>query len=474
MGILQATEALKLLLEIGEPLVGRLLIYDALDSTLHGAEAAARSALPGVRRRRQEADATSAGPARLRSRRSRWWRARMTAVRIPPVLRTQAGNNKQVEVDGRRPSARSSTALVGAVPGAARAADDRRRRPQPLRQRLRQRARRPLRAGACDAGRRVGHGDPAARDGGRLRAAADRRCADADRLPPETPAAASRARRPLRLDRRRDRPHAAGRDPADVARTRACGCYAKLEFMNPTGSVKDRVARAPDRGPGALGPARPDSIILEPTSGNTGIALAMIARRKGYRIAVVMPENVTRERRSAADAVRRRDHRVAAELGSNGAVAMAKQLVAEDSRYVMPYQYGNPANPRAHDETTAAEIIADCPEVDAFVGGLGTGGTLMGVGRRTARAQPAACKHLRRRAAPGRRGPGPPLARRGLHPRDLRPERARREVPRLQRRIDRGAARPDRARGHLRGRLVGRRPGRGRARGARPWRAARS
>jgi cysteine synthase B len=158
--------------------------------------------------------------------------------------------------------------------------------------------------------------------------------------------------------------------------------YAKLEFMNPTGSVKDRVARYLIEDMERSGRLGPDSIILEPTSGNTGIALAMIARRKGYRLAVVLPQNVTRERRQLLTLFGAEIIDSPGALGSNGAVALAKQLVAEDDRYVMPYQYGNPANPRAHYETTAVEIIEDCPEIDAFVGGLGTGGTLMGIGRR--------------------------------------------------------------------------------------------
>jgi len=158
--------------------------------------------------------------------------------------------------------------------------------------------------------------------------------------------------------------------------------YAKLEFMNPTGSVKDRVARYLIEDLEQSGRLAPDSIIVEPTSGNTGIALAMIARRKGYRVAVVLPENVTQERRQLLALFGAEIIDSPGQLGSNGAVALAKRLVAMDSRFVMPYQYGNPANPRAHYETTAEESIADCPEVDVFVAGLGTGGTLMGVGRR--------------------------------------------------------------------------------------------
>jgi len=158
--------------------------------------------------------------------------------------------------------------------------------------------------------------------------------------------------------------------------------YAKLEFMNPTGSVKDRVAKYLIEDLERSGRLQPDSIILEPTSGNTGIALAMIARRKGYRLVVVLPENVTRERRQLLTLFGAEIIESPGQLGSNGAVALAKQLVAQDPHYVMPYQYGNPANPLAHYETTATEIIEDCPEVDVFVGGLGTGGTLMGIGRR--------------------------------------------------------------------------------------------
>jgi [CysO sulfur-carrier protein]-thiocarboxylate-dependent cysteine synthase len=164
--------------------------------------------------------------------------------------------------------------------------------------------------------------------------------------------------------------------------------YAKLEFMNPTGSVKDRVAKYLIEDLERSGRLTPDSIIIEPTSGNTGIALAMIARRKGYRVACVLPDNVTQERRQllalfGAEIIDSPGH-----LGSNGAVALAKHLVARDERFVMPYQYGNPENPRAHEETTAEEIIADCPEVDVFIAGLGTGGTLVGVGRRLRRHNP--------------------------------------------------------------------------------------
>jgi [CysO sulfur-carrier protein]-thiocarboxylate-dependent cysteine synthase len=163
---------------------------------------------------------------------------------------------------------------------------------------------------------------------------------------------------------------------------------AKLEGTNPTGSVKDRVARYLIEGLERSGRLGPDSVILEPSSGNTGISLAMICRLKGCRLTVVMPSNVTRERRQllaiyGADVIES-----PAELGSNGAVALARKLVGEDARYVMPDQYANPMNPQAHYETTGPEILSDCPELDVFVAGLGTGGTLMGVGRRLREEKP--------------------------------------------------------------------------------------
>ncbi|MEO7664430.1 MAG: cysteine synthase family protein [Candidatus Limnocylindrales bacterium] len=156
---------------------------------------------------------------------------------------------------------------------------------------------------------------------------------------------------------------------------------AKLEAMNPTGSVKDRVAKALVEDLEQRQLLGPDSIILEPTSGNTGIALAMIGRLKGYRVALVMPDNVTMERRQMAALFGAEVIDSPGALGSNGAIALAKELAARDERFVMPYQYGNPANPAAHFLGTGPEILAACPEVDVFVAGLGTGGTLMGVGR---------------------------------------------------------------------------------------------
>jgi cysteine synthase B len=157
--------------------------------------------------------------------------------------------------------------------------------------------------------------------------------------------------------------------------------FAKLEMANPTGSVKDRAAKYLIEDLERHGVLGPSSVILEPTSGNTGIALAMIGRRKGYRVVLVMPDNVTLERRQLAALFGAEVLFSPGSLGSNGAIAMAKQLVAENPSYVMPYQYGNAANPQAHYETTGPEILADCPEIDVFVAGLGTSGTLMGVSR---------------------------------------------------------------------------------------------
>ncbi|HXG26010.1 MAG TPA: cysteine synthase family protein [Candidatus Binatia bacterium] len=164
--------------------------------------------------------------------------------------------------------------------------------------------------------------------------------------------------------------------------------FAKLEAGNPTGSVKDRVARALIEDLESSGRLKPDSIILEATSGNTGIALAMIGRRKGYRVAVVMPDNVTLERRQLIALHGAEVIDSPGALGSNGAIALARDLVARDPRFVMADQYANPANPRVHEETTGPEILDAVPELDVFVAGLGTGGTLTGVGRFLRQAKP--------------------------------------------------------------------------------------
>ena len=156
---------------------------------------------------------------------------------------------------------------------------------------------------------------------------------------------------------------------------------AKLESHNPTGSIKDRTALSMINDAEARGAIRPGDTIMEPTSGNTGISLAMICRVRGYKLVAVMPENVTAERRQLLTLYGAEIVGTDGEFGSNGAVEAAKRLSAENGLF-MPFQYGNAANPRAHYEGTAEEIVRDCPEIDVFVAGLGTGGTLMGSSRR--------------------------------------------------------------------------------------------
>lgn len=157
--------------------------------------------------------------------------------------------------------------------------------------------------------------------------------------------------------------------------------WAKLEGQNPTGSVKDRVALAMVDAAEAAGRLGPGSVILEPTSGNTGIALAMVAARRGYGMVAVMPENASQERIRLLEMFGARIVPTPAAKGTNGAIEVAKRM-AGDPGYVMLFQYSNPANPRAHHDGTGAEIVRDLPEVTHFVAGLGTGGTLTGVGRR--------------------------------------------------------------------------------------------
>ncbi|HMS60621.1 MAG TPA: cysteine synthase family protein [Tepidiformaceae bacterium] len=158
--------------------------------------------------------------------------------------------------------------------------------------------------------------------------------------------------------------------------------YAKLEGQNPTGSVKDRIAKYMIEAAEKRGELAPGATILEPTSGNTGIGLAMIGRVKGYRVVCVMPENVSAERTQLLTAFGADIIYTPGDLGSNGAIAHAKEIVAANpGKYYFPYQYGNEANPRAHYETTGPEILRDLPGTTVFVAGLGTGGTLTGTGR---------------------------------------------------------------------------------------------
>jgi cysteine synthase B len=163
--------------------------------------------------------------------------------------------------------------------------------------------------------------------------------------------------------------------------------YAKLEGHNPSGSLKDRIALAMIEDGEKAGKIKPGDTILEATSGNTGISLAMIARYKGYHLKAVMPENVSIERRQLLEAYGAEIILSPGELGTNGAISLAKEIGAEGS-YFMPDQYSNQANPKAHYQTTAKEILDDLPKVDIFIAGLGTSGTLMGVGRRLKEKNP--------------------------------------------------------------------------------------
>jgi cysteine synthase B len=159
---------------------------------------------------------------------------------------------------------------------------------------------------------------------------------------------------------------------------------AKLEGQNPTGSVKDRVALAMVEAANL----QPGQELLEPTSGNTGISLALVAKLKGLKLTCVMPDNATPERRALLELYGATIVDSPGAEGSNGAVRLAQELAARDDRYVMLFQYGNEANPRAHFEGTGAELVRDLPRIDALVAGLGTGGTLMGTGARVREAFP--------------------------------------------------------------------------------------
>ena len=157
--------------------------------------------------------------------------------------------------------------------------------------------------------------------------------------------------------------------------------WAKLEGQNPTGSVKDRIAKAMIEAARADGTLRPGQTILEPTSGNTGISLAMITRIYGHPVRCVMPDSVSAERRDLLGFYGAEVILSPGEFGTNGSVRMARELAEQDPSLFMPFQYENPANPAAHEATTGPEILRDCPQITHFVAGLGTGGTLTGVGR---------------------------------------------------------------------------------------------
>ena len=188
---------------------------------------------------------------------------------------------------------------------------------------------------------------------------------------------------------------------------------AKLEFFNPAASVKDRIGLAMVEAAEAAGAIGPDTVILEPTSGNTGIALAMVCAAKGYRCAFTMPETMSKERRALLRAFGAELFLTPGPEGMGGAIAKANELAAADSRYLIPQQFQNPANPQVHRVTTAEEIWADTDgHVDIFVAGVGTGGTITGVGEvlkernpdlRVVAVEPAASPVL----SGGEKGPHP-------------------------------------------------------------------
>ena len=178
-------------------------------------------------------------------------------------------------------------------------------------------------------------------------------------------------------------------DVSPLSPNPAVRIVAKLEGQNPAGSVKDRIAKAMILAAEADGTLRPGKTLIEPSSGNTGIALAMIAKMRGYPIRIVMPENVSDERRQALEVWGAEIVLTPGEEGSNGAVRRAQVMADEHPEWVFLYQYANEANPRAHYEGTGPEILRDCPEITHFVAGLGTSGTLMGVGRYLKEQNPA-------------------------------------------------------------------------------------
>jgi cysteine synthase len=165
--------------------------------------------------------------------------------------------------------------------------------------------------------------------------------------------------------------------------------FAKMEGANPSGSIKDRIALKMIEQAEARGLLKADSIVLEPTSGNTGVALALVAGMKGYPFTAVVSEKGTQDKRRLLELYGATVITSPGAAGSNGAIKLAQELVQQERRYVMLFQYGNEANPAAHYETTGAEIVADMPDIDVLVAGLGSGGTLTGVGRRLKMHNPA-------------------------------------------------------------------------------------
>jgi cysteine synthase len=167
-----------------------------------------------------------------------------------------------------------------------------------------------------------------------------------------------------------------------LIRLRKEDVYAKAEFLNPGGSVKDRVALAMIEGAERTGRLKPDSILVEPTSGNTGIGIALVGRLKGYRVMIVMPENMSTERKKLIKALGAELILTPGEKSITGSVEKVRQIQAEDPRVVVLQQFENPDNPRIHYEQTAVELWRQMTgEIDGFVAGVGSGGTLQGIGR---------------------------------------------------------------------------------------------
>ena len=279
------------------------------------------------------------------------------------------------------------------------------------------------------------------------------------------------ARGGLQVGHRPDRRTRRSSTSASSAPTRSVRILGKLEGQNPAGSVKDRIARAMIAEAEADGTLTPGKTIIEPSSGNTGIALAMICRLQG----LPAQDRAARERvdraAPAARGVRRRDHPVAPATRARTARSRRAQALAEEHpEWAFLYQYANEANPRAHYETTGPEILRDVPDITHFVAGLGTSGTLMGVGTYLKEHKPDV-KVLRRRAAVGRAGRGPAQPRRRLHPAGLRevgrPRAARRQADRPAPRVARvdppAGGRGRRVRRHLLRRGARRRGQAGRA-----------
>ncbi|HEY7419130.1 MAG TPA: cysteine synthase family protein, partial [Ktedonobacteraceae bacterium] len=158
--------------------------------------------------------------------------------------------------------------------------------------------------------------------------------------------------------------------------------FAKMEGANPSGSIKDRIAQTMIEHAEAQGRLKAGSLLLEPTSGNTGVALALVANMKGYSFTAIVSEKGTQDKRRMLELYGATVITSPGAAGSNGAIRLAQELVQQDTRYVMLFQYGNEANPLAHYQTTAVEIMRDMPDLDMLVAGLGSGGTLTGIGRR--------------------------------------------------------------------------------------------